>query len=280
MCCDKRSSSAGVIILFFCLVSLGKHIYLNSAQIHVWWNQYAWYRKEIWWLGGVGARVWSLKEGKNMCHIYTHYLTWQRSVLTIWTRLQNAGSHLGAFYYVNGVSKCEETVGLDATCTWLVNLWSKNIYMYATQTIKTPITTSLLNRHRATKRTELTEIHKSANPLKLPNSQGNWYTQNRPAQESTPVAQITEIPWSNPLKHATHLVHWNTFLLHRPLGFYSMKQTISTIYPPPPHTHTHKHTHTPSPAFLSSFIAMQHLKHLNGISLADRWLLDIVCWLG
>ena len=32
--------------------------------------------------GWVGARVWSMKEGKNMCHIYTHYLTWQRSVLT------------------------------------------------------------------------------------------------------------------------------------------------------------------------------------------------------
>ena len=25
--------------------------------------------------GGGGARVWSLIKGKNMCHIYTHYLT-------------------------------------------------------------------------------------------------------------------------------------------------------------------------------------------------------------
>ena len=32
--------------------------------------------------GWVGARVWSLKVGKNMCLIYTHNLTWQRSVLT------------------------------------------------------------------------------------------------------------------------------------------------------------------------------------------------------
>ena len=95
----------------FCLVSLGKHIYLNSALIHFWWNQYAWYRKGIWWLDGVGVRVWSLKEGKNMCHIYTHYLTWQCSVLTTWTGLQNAGSRWGAFCCVNGVSKCEETVG-------------------------------------------------------------------------------------------------------------------------------------------------------------------------
>ena len=29
---------------------------------------------------GFWARVWSLKEDKNMCHIYTNYLTWQRSV--------------------------------------------------------------------------------------------------------------------------------------------------------------------------------------------------------
>ena len=32
-------------------------------------------------VGGVGvARGWSLKEGKNKCQIYTHFLTWQRSV--------------------------------------------------------------------------------------------------------------------------------------------------------------------------------------------------------
>ena len=95
----------------FCLVSLGKHIYLNSALIHFWWNQYAWYRKGIWWLGEMGVRVWSLKEGKNMCHTYTHYLTWQSSILTTWTGLQNAGSHWGASCCVNGVSKCKETVG-------------------------------------------------------------------------------------------------------------------------------------------------------------------------
>ena len=34
-------------------------------------------------VGGVGvASGWSLKEGKNKCQIYTHFLTWQRSVLT------------------------------------------------------------------------------------------------------------------------------------------------------------------------------------------------------
>ena len=32
MCCEKRSSSVGVIMHVFCLVSLGKHIYANSAN--------------------------------------------------------------------------------------------------------------------------------------------------------------------------------------------------------------------------------------------------------
>ena len=76
-----------------------------------------------------------------------------------------------------------------------------------------------------------------------------------------------------------------------------MKQTISTVYPPPPNrtkttTTTHAKNTTkiewvstwllagrqlpPTPPPPPSFFAMQHLKHLNGISLAGRWLLDIV----
>ena len=38
---------------------------------------------------------------------------------------------------------------------------------------ETPIITSLLNRQRTPKRTQSTEMHKTANPLKLPNSLGN-----------------------------------------------------------------------------------------------------------
>ena len=48
--------------------------------------------------------------------------------------------------------------------------------MYATETIETPVTTSLLNGQRTPKHAQSTEIHKTANPLKLPNSLGNWYT--------------------------------------------------------------------------------------------------------
>ena len=173
------------------------------------------------------------------------------------------------------MSKCEKTIGKDATCTWLVNLWAKNIYTYATQTIETPITTSLLDRHSTH------TVHwntQTSLPIETPKLPRQLIHPNRPAQGSTQTAQFTEIPWSNPLKDATHLVHWNTLLLHRPLGFYSMKQTISTVYPPPQNptktTTTHAknttkiewvptglssrsptpppppHTHTPSPAFL------------------------------
>ena len=80
-----------------------------------------------------------------------------------------------------------------------------------------------------------------------------------------------------------------------------MKQTISTFYPPPSSQNRQKTTSLaknttkiewvstglsslvadphalPQPFFL---FAMQHLKHSNGISLAGRWLPDIVCWLG
>ena len=110
-CVVKSANLQSVSLCMFLSSESGKTYLFNSALIHFLWNQYAWYRKGIWWLGGVGARVWSLKEGKNMCHIYTYYLTCQRSVLTTWTWLQNAGSHCGAFCCVNGVSKCEETVG-------------------------------------------------------------------------------------------------------------------------------------------------------------------------
>ena len=171
--------------------------------------------------------------------------------------------------------------------------------MYATQTIETPTTTSLLNRHRTPKRTQYTKKTQTSQPLEIPKLPRQLIHSNRPAQGSTQTAQFTEIPWSNSLKHATHLVHWNTLLLHRPFGFYSVKQTISTVYPPPNHTKTTTTTHaqnttkiewvstglsswatTPNPLPPPSFFAIQHLKHFNGISLATRWLLDIVWRLG
>ena len=96
------------------------------------------------------------------------------------------------------------------------------------------------HNHQATESPQNTQTHtvhwnaQNSQPIETPKLPRQLIHPNRPAQGSTQTAQFTEIPWSDPLQHATHLVHWNTLLLHRPLGFYSMKQTISTIYPPPP----------------------------------------------
>ena len=149
------------------------------------------------------------------------------------------------------------------------------------------------HNHQSTESPQNTQTHtvhwnaQNSQPIEIPKLPRQLIHTNRPAQGSTQTTQFTEIPWSNPLKHATHLVHWNTLLLNRPLGFYSFKQTISTIYPPPPtvknnnnNTCKKKTPQTlngfqrgsqagpqppppPAPAFLSSFFAMQHLKHFE-----------------
>ena len=78
-----------------------------------------------------------------------------------------------------------------------------------------------------------------------------------------------------------------------------MKQTISTIYPPPPPPNRKKHMQKKTPQTLNGFqrgsqagpqpplppsflpFLLCNIKNiLNGISLADRWLPDNVCWLG
>ena len=173
------------------------------------------------------------------------------------------------------------------------------------------------HNHQSTESPQNTQTHtvhwntQTSQPIKTPKLPRQLIHPNRPAQGSTQTSQFTEIPRSNPLKQANHLVHWNTLLLHRPLGFYSMKPTISKVYLPPQTVQKQQHMQkkkkkkkkfngfqrgsplacrqpppplprhtTPLSVFLFSFFAMPHLKHLNGISLAGRWLLDIVCWLG
>ena len=168
------------------------------------------------------------------------------------------------------------------------------------------------HNHQSTESPQNTQTHtvhwnaQNSQHIETPKLPRQLIHPNRSAQGNTQTTQFTEIPWEVPLKHATHLVHWKSLLLHRPLGFYSMKQTISTLYPPPQTVKNNNNTckknkkntkkikwistglsswsptphPLPLPAFLSSFFAMQHLKHLNGISLAGRWLPDIVCWLG
>ena len=231
----------------FCLVSLGKHIYLNSALIHFWWNQYAWYRKGIWWLSGMGVRVWSLKEGKNMCHTYLYSLSY------LATQYINS---------VNRVTKCRFTLRRILLCKWSVkmqgNCWLRcHVCMISKPLIQKYIHVCHpdnwnTHNHQPTESLQNIQTHtvhwnaQNSQPIEIPKLPRQLIHPNRPAQGSTQTTQFTEIPWSNPLKHATHLVHWNTLLLHRPLGFYSMKQTISTI--PPNRTKqqhmqqkTHKH---------------------------------------
>ena len=96
------------------------------------------------------------------------------------------------------------------------------------------------HNHHSTELPQNTQTHtvhwnaQNSQPIETPKLPRQLIHPNRPATGSTQTTHFTDIPWSNPLKHATHLVHWNTLLLHRPLGFYPMKQTISTINPPPP----------------------------------------------
>ena len=124
----------------------------------------------------------------------------------------------------------------------------------------------------------------------------------------TPYAYETPKP-SSPGKHSDRSVHWNTLIKSietcnspSPLKHPSValpnrilfnETNYTNSLSPPPQTlqkqHMQKNTtkiewvslrlssRSPPPP---SFLAMQHLKHLNGISLVGRWLLDIVCWLG
>ena len=76
--------SAHLQLVSLCMIlssESGKHIYLNSALIHFGETSMFDIGRDMMtgWGGGEGM---SMKEGKNMCHIYTHYLTWQRCVFT------------------------------------------------------------------------------------------------------------------------------------------------------------------------------------------------------
>ena len=214
---------------------------------------------------------------------------------------------------MNRVTKCRFTLRRILLCKWSVkmrgNCWLRcHVYMISKPLIQKYIHVCHpdnwnTHNHKSTESPQNTQTHtvhwntQNCQPIETPKLPRQLIHPNHPAQGSTHTTQFTEIPWSNPLKHATHLVHWNTLLLHRHLGFYSMKQTISTIYPPPPKKKKHvkkqqqhmqkkinttnnewvstglsscPHPPPPPPAFLSSFFAMQHLKHLDGISLAGR----------
>ena len=63
-CVVKNAYLQSVSLCMFLSSESGK-TYLNSALIHFWWNQYAWYRKGIWWLGGVGRGYGPWKKART-----------------------------------------------------------------------------------------------------------------------------------------------------------------------------------------------------------------------
>ena len=81
---------------------------------------------------------------------------------------------------------------------WLVNRWSKNIYMSAIQTIETPITTCGPVYWIAT------EHPNAHSTLKYTNQPTRWNPQ-------TPWATDSPKPPS-PGKHSDRSVHWNTLI--------------------------------------------------------------------
>ena len=153
---------------------------------------------------------------------------------------------------MNRVTKWRFTLKRILLCKWgikmRVNCWLIcHMYMISKSLIRKYIHVCHpdnwnTHNHQSTESPQNTQTHtvhwntQTSKPIETPKLPRQLIHLNRPDQGSTQTAQFTEILWSNPLKHATHLVRWNTLLLHHPLGFYSMhmKQTISTIYPPPP----------------------------------------------
>ena len=160
---------------------------------------------------------------------------------------------------VNRVTKCRFTLRRILLCKWSVkmqgNCWLRcHVCMISKPLIQKYIHVCHpdnwnTHNHQSTESPQNTQTHtvhwnaQNSQPIETPKLPRQLIHPNRPAQGSTQTTRFTEIPWSNSLKHATHLVHWNTLLLHRPLGFYSMKQTISTIYPPPPNRKKQQQQH-------------------------------------
>ena len=62
--------------------------------------------------GWVGVRVWSLKEGKNMCHIYTHYLTWATQCINNMNRVTKCR------FTLRRILLCKRSVKMQGNC-WL-----------------------------------------------------------------------------------------------------------------------------------------------------------------
>ena len=207
---------------------------------------------------------------------YDGWVGWDEGMVL--ERRQEHGPYLYSLSYLatqcinnmNRITKCRFTLRRILLCKWSVkmrgNCWYRcHVYMISKHLIQKYIHVCLPDNwntpnHQSKESPQNTQTHtvhwntQTSQPIETPKLPRQLIHPNRPAQGSTQTAQYTEIPWSNPLKHTTHLVHWNTLLLHHPLGFYSMKQTISTVYPPPPNrTKTTTHAKKRTPQKLNGF---------------------------
>ena len=153
-------------------------------------------------------------------------------------------------YNVNRVTKCRFTLrrilSFKRNVKMQGNCWLRcHVYMISKPLIQKYIHVCHpdnwnTHNHQSTESPQNTQTHtvhwnaQNSQPIETPKLPRQLIHPNRPAQGSTQTTQFTEIPWSNPFKHATHLVHWNTLLLHRPLGLYSEWNKLYQQFTPPP----------------------------------------------
>ena len=127
---------------------------------------------------------------------------------------------------MNRVTKCRFTLRRILLWKWSVkmrgNYWLRcHVYMISKPLIQKNIhvghpdnwNTHNLQSIESPQNTQTHTVHwntQTSQPIETPKLPGQLKHPNRPAQGSTQTAQFTEIPWSNPMKHATHLVPTET----------------------------------------------------------------------
>ena len=126
---------------------------------------------------------------------------------------------------VNRVTKCRFTLRRILLCKRSVKMQGNcrlrcHVYMISKPLIQKyihvchPDNWNTYN-HQSTESPQNTQTHtvhwnaQNSQPIKTPKLPRQLIHPNRPVQGTTQTTQFTEIPWSNPLKRATHLVHWN-----------------------------------------------------------------------
>ena len=116
----KSAHLQSVSLCMFLSSVSGKTYFFNSALIHFWWKQYAWYRKGIWWLGGVlGEGMVPERRQEHVPYLYS---------------LTYLATKCACINNVNRVTKCRFTLRRILLCKWSVkmrgNCWLRcHVYM-------------------------------------------------------------------------------------------------------------------------------------------------------